>query len=75
MAKDPEPLISSASDKVVYSSDDDAICPVCFTKEDKVWPWIACDCCEEWYHTECTNISPDLYPDLHSIDWVCFKCI
>ena len=67
MAKDPEPSISLISDKVIYSSDNDAICPACFTKEDKVWPWIAYDCCEEWY-TECTKISPDLYPDLHSMD-------
>ena len=70
MVEDPEPSTSSsdvASNKLTCSSDNNAICPLwCLSKEDRVWPWVACDHCEIWYHCECTDISPDMYPDLHA---------
>ena len=50
-------------------------CCMCLSTADAVWPWVACDYCEQWYHAECTDIDPELYPTLDTIDWVCNNCL
>ena len=50
-------------------------CAICLSTADGFWPWIACDSCEKWYHAECTDIDPDLYVELDTLDWVCEKCL
>ena len=72
---EPSTISSDVSNELVCNSDNDVICPLCFSKEDRVWPWIACDHCEVWYHCECTDISPNMYPDLHAIEWFCSNCV
>ena len=53
---------------------DCAVCPICKLSRDAVWPWVACDTCKTWYHAECTDLDPDVYPDLDVTDWVCSQC-
>jgi len=69
---------SSATPRFEMQSSSDesncALCPVCKSSENAVWPWVACDTCETWYHAECTDLDPDVYPDLDVTDWVCLQC-
>ena len=30
--------------------------------------------CKTWYNAECTDLDPDVYPDLDVTDWVCSQC-
>ena len=56
--------------------DDDTItCPVCCEGGCSDALWVCCDVCDTWYYVECTDISPDDYEDLGSIEWCCFVCI
>ena len=56
--------------------DDDTItCPVCCDRGCSDALWVCCDVCDTWYHAECTDISPEDYEDLGSIEWFCSVCI
>ncbi|KAG6902885.1 hypothetical protein C0995_010055 [Termitomyces sp. Mi166 len=53
--------------------EDDKLYCVCKTTYDEDRFMIACDRCDEWYHTQCVNM-PDLEVDL--VDWfICPLCI
>ncbi|KAF9015207.1 hypothetical protein BDQ17DRAFT_25781 [Cyathus striatus] len=55
------------------ANDDDKLYCVCKTKYDEDKFMIACDRCDEWYHTQCVNL-PELEVDL--IDqFICPPCI
>ena len=69
---------SASSRRVVESDqeDDDTItCPVCCKRGSSDALWVCCDICDTWYHAHCTDISPDDYEDLESIEWHCFVCL
>ncbi|KAI5124671.1 hypothetical protein M0805_004279 [Coniferiporia weirii] len=55
------------------ADDDDKLYCVCKTKYDEDRVMIACDRCDEWYHTQCVNM-PDLEVDLVD-QFVCPNCI
>ena len=51
------------------------ICPEC---NKKVTYWsksLECDCCLNWYHVECGDISDDDYRNICETVWYCRKCI
>ncbi len=54
-----------------YNIQKSTLCDYTTSTADAVWPWVAYDYCDQWYHAECTDIDPELYPDLDTIDWVC----
>ncbi|KAK2461885.1 hypothetical protein APHAL10511_006348 [Amanita phalloides] len=54
-------------------TDDDKLYCVCKTKYDEDRVMIACDKCDEWYHTQCVNMS-DLVVDLVD-QFFCPLCI
>jgi len=66
---------SSAIPRCSSDESDSACCPACKLSEDAVWLWVACDTCKTWYHAECTELDPDVYPDLDIIDWVCTQSL
>ncbi|KAK3085363.1 hypothetical protein FSP39_002164 [Pinctada imbricata] len=37
---------------------------------------VACELCDTWFHTKCSNITPELYTHLSESedDWFCFSC-
>ena len=37
--------------------------------------WFSCDICDKWYHAECTNVSPDDYSSISTMDWYCGMCV
>lgn len=41
----------------VEVSDD---CPICHVS-DLCCQWICCDNCDVWYHTQCTDVNPDIF--------------
>ncbi|BBM99737.1 PHD finger protein ALFIN-LIKE [Marchantia polymorpha subsp. ruderalis] len=54
-------------DTVDFSSDDDdgddrdgTVCEICRAGNvgDSVTHWVACDCCEKWFHCKCVKITP-----------------
>ncbi|KAF5377475.1 hypothetical protein D9615_005365 [Tricholomella constricta] len=53
--------------------EDDKLYCVCKTKYDEDRFMIACDRCDDWYHTQCVNM-PDLEVDLVDL-FVCPLCI
>ncbi|KAI0704856.1 hypothetical protein BC835DRAFT_1261705, partial [Cytidiella melzeri] len=53
--------------------DDDKLYCICKTKYDEDRVMIACDRCDEWYHTQCVNM-PDLEVDLVD-QFICPICI
>ncbi|KAF8626522.1 hypothetical protein AX15_004827 [Amanita polypyramis BW_CC] len=55
------------------TNDDDKLYCVCKTRYDEDRLMIACDRCDEWYHTQCVNIS-DLVVDLVD-QFFCPTCI
>ncbi|KAJ7619073.1 hypothetical protein DFH06DRAFT_1306290 [Mycena polygramma] len=59
-------------DAVVAAEDDKLYC-VCKTKYDEDRFMIACDKCDEWYHTQCVDM-PDLVVDLVD-QFFCPLCI
>ncbi|KAJ8702678.1 COMPASS (complex proteins associated with Set1p) component [Pleurotus ostreatus] len=54
-------------------ADDDKLYCVCKTKYDEDRVMIACDRCDEWYHTQCVSM-PDLEVDLVD-QFICPLCI
>lgn len=48
-------------------------CPECDGEVEST-QWVACDHCEQWYHVECTSISPSSYSVIEDIEWVCTVC-
>ncbi|KAF8745555.1 hypothetical protein AX14_006878 [Amanita brunnescens Koide BX004] len=54
-------------------TDDDKLYCICKTKYDEGRLMIACDKCDEWYHTQCVNMS-DLVVDLVD-QFFCPMCI
>ncbi|KAJ3511298.1 hypothetical protein NLJ89_g4178 [Agrocybe chaxingu] len=55
------------------ANDDDKLYCVCKTKYDEDRFMIACDRCDDWYHTQCVNM-PDLEVDLVD-QFICPPCI
>ncbi|KAL5518916.1 SPP1 [Sanghuangporus vaninii] len=53
--------------------DKDKLYCICRTQYDEDRVMIACDRCDEWYHTQCVNM-PDLLVDLVD-QFICSKCI
>jgi len=66
--KDPEAEEGEGDDK-----EDDKLYCVCKTRYDEGRVMIACDRCDEWYHTQCVNM-PDLEIDLVD-QFICPPCI
>ncbi|KAL5534210.1 hypothetical protein ACEPAG_672 [Sanghuangporus baumii] len=54
-------------------ADKDKLYCICRTQYDEDRVMIACDRCDEWYHTQCVNM-PDLLVDLVD-QFICSKCI
>ncbi|KAJ7706131.1 hypothetical protein B0H17DRAFT_612543 [Mycena rosella] len=60
-------------DALVAAAQDDKLYCVCKTKYDEDRFMIACDKCDEWYHTQCVDM-PDLVVDLVD-QFFCPLCI
>ncbi|KAJ7492574.1 hypothetical protein FB451DRAFT_1349049 [Mycena latifolia] len=60
-------------DALVAAAEDDKLYCVCKTKYDEDRFMIACDKCDEWYHTQCVDM-PDLVVDLVD-QFFCPLCI
>ncbi|KAH8120353.1 hypothetical protein DFH11DRAFT_1559697 [Phellopilus nigrolimitatus] len=64
---------SKEAEDVAVDEDDDKLYCVCKTKYDEDRVMIACDRCDEWYHTQCVNM-PDLEIDLVD-QFICPHCV
>ncbi|KAJ6575165.1 hypothetical protein B0H19DRAFT_1254764 [Mycena capillaripes] len=60
-------------EEAVVAAEDDKLYCVCKTKYDEDRFMIACDKCDEWYHTQCVDM-PDLVVDLVD-QFFCPLCI
>ncbi|KAF7347794.1 hypothetical protein MVEN_01536900 [Mycena venus] len=60
-------------DALVTAAEDDKLYCICKTKYDEDRFMIACDKCDEWYHTQCVDM-PDLVVDLVD-QFFCPLCI
>ena len=59
---------ASDGDQTTDESEDD--CPVCHIKGLSC-QWIACDYCDVWYHIHCTEVNPNVLPDI----FYCSRCV
>lgn len=48
------------------------ICPVCADSAEEM-AWIACDVCQQWFHTQCVGLKPGQAELLHS--YHCSECV
>lgn len=78
-ARLPPPSESESESEDVDEGADEAACtcPVCGGAEDddsEGDEWVACDCCEAWYHLSCSSVPPSSYVNVANIQWVCQSC-
>jgi hypothetical protein len=65
----PGPSANTSSDSIKYPC---YICNIPVLWSDK---GVACDKCDQWYHTKCINMSSQVYHGLDmSTNWYCNKC-
>lgn len=78
-APDPETIrkededVQEDEEDFADKADDDKLYCICKTKYDEDKVMIACDRCDEWYHTLCVNM-PDLEIDLVDT-FICPPCV
>ena len=46
----------------------------CICREEETPRMIGCDYCDEWYHTQCLNLSKDEVTRLANENWSCPNC-
>ena len=51
------------------------ICPECNKKVTYRSKGVECECCLNWYHVKCGDISDDEYRNISETVWYCRKCI
>ena len=51
------------------------ICPECNKKVAYRSKGVECECCLNWYHVKCGDISDDEYRNISETVWYCRKCI
>ena len=51
------------------------ICPECNKKVTYRSKGVDCECCLNWYHIKCGDISDDEYRNISETVWYCRKCI
>ena len=51
------------------------ICPECNKKVTYRSKGVECECCLNWYHEKCGDISDDEYRNISETVWYCRKCI
>ena len=51
------------------------ICPECNKKVTYRSKSVECECCLNWYHVKCGDISDDEYRNISETVWYCRKCI
>ena len=51
------------------------ICPECNKKVTYRSKGVECECCLNWYHVKCCDISDDEYRNISETIWYCRKCI
>ena len=51
------------------------ICPECNKKVTYRSKGVECECCLNWYHVKCCDISDDEYRNISETVWYCRKCI
>ena len=51
------------------------ICPECNKKVTYRSKGVECECCLNWYHVKCGDISEDEYRNISKTVWYCRKCI
>ncbi|KLO14429.1 hypothetical protein SCHPADRAFT_939500 [Schizopora paradoxa] len=73
--KDKTPKIDEerAKDDEEAGDEDDKLYCICRTRYDEDRVMIACDRCDEWYHTQCVKM-PDLHVDLVD-QFICPTCV
>ena len=49
-------------------------CQICYKPVTWTTPGVACDDCDNWYHTECLNMPLEIYTGLENTSWHCFNC-
>ncbi|EMD41831.1 hypothetical protein CERSUDRAFT_110395 [Gelatoporia subvermispora B] len=67
------PEVDGKGDQGKENTVDDKLYCVCKTNYDEDRVMIACDRCDEWYHTQCVNM-PDLEVDLVD-QFICPPCV
>ncbi|TFK57249.1 hypothetical protein OE88DRAFT_1650892 [Heliocybe sulcata] len=72
LGKEDEELGGDDDEQAAKINDDKLYC-ICKTKYDEERVMIACDRCDEWYHTQCLNMS-DLEVDLVDT-FICPPCV
>ena len=50
-------------------------CPECNKKDTYRSKGVECECCLNWYHVKCGDISDDDYRNISETVWYCRKCI
>ena len=65
---------------ILQSTEDEDRCMAkdCALKKSKTITdivWVACDRCEDWFHTICTNLPHSITKEeVEQLDWLCIKC-
>ena len=67
--------IEGYSRNILPEKDLNGICPECNKKVTYRSKGVECECCLNWYHVKCGDISDDEYRKISETVWNCRKCI
>ena len=62
-------------EKFLPEKDLNGICPECKKKVTYRSKCVECECCLNWLHVKCGDISDDEYRNMSGTVWYCSKCI
>ena len=68
-------LLRDISETFLPEKDLNGICPECKKKVTYRSKGVECDCCLNWYHVNCGDISDNEYRNISETVWYCRKCI
>ena len=70
----PSPTSPAKVNTTTVGTDDELNCPVCDTTTENQFQTILCDGCDNWYHTDCVELSELDVKRLIGKDWYCISC-